>query len=285
MNAVAVAGKHRVVRARRFPIVIGFSFTVIGVVALSAALGSLLAPHNPNTQDVAHLLAKPSGAHWLGTDELGRDVFSRVVAGARTAFVGPLVVAVTAALFGSVLGVLAGFRGGRVDAVIMRYVDLMFALPGLVIVIAVVGAFGGGYWLAVAIFALLSTPIDIRLVRAATLEQTPRPYVEAARALGISNRRIMFRHIWPNVSSVVVAQLFLGFAAALVGLSALAFLGLGSSPSTPDWGQMLSTGPRDLFVNPASVLGPALAIVATATSMNLIGDWLYERLSSRGVTR
>jgi peptide/nickel transport system permease protein len=195
------------------------------------------------------------------------------------------VVALGAALAGSILGLLGGYYGGRTDALIMRYVDLMFALPGLVIVIAVAGAVGGGYWLAVALFILLSTPIDIRLVRGATLEQVPRQYVEAAKTLGLSDRRIMFRHIWPNVSSVVVAQLFLGFAQALVGLSALAFLGLTSSPSTPDWGQMVSNGAQVLFVNPAGVLAPAIAIVITATSMNLIGDWLYERLTARGLTR
>src|SRR5262249_48054392 len=141
------------------------------------------------------------------------------------------------------------------------------------------------YWLAVGLLVVLTTPFDTRVVRGATLEQVPRPYVEAAKTLGVSDRRIMALHIWPNVSATAVANTFLVFAASLVALSGLSFPGLGSPAGTPDWGLMLAEGRALLFANPVAALAPGAMIVLTATSMNLIGDWLYERLSSRGATR
>lgn len=260
-------------------------FLIVAGVVVMAVLGSVVAPYGPGAQNLAIALAKPSGAHWLGTDSLGRDVFSRLVAGARTAFIGPLVIAAGSMLLGNLLGLLAGYRGGRADAVIMRWVDLMWSLPGLLVIIVVAGALGGGYWQAVALLIVLTVPFDTRVVRGATLEQVPRPYVEAARALGVPGRRIMVLHIWPNVAPVAVANSFLVFAGSLGFLAGLSFLGLGVAPGTPDWGLMLAEGEQLLFANPVAVLAPGLMIVVTATSMNLIGDWLYERLSSPGTGR
>jgi peptide/nickel transport system permease protein len=282
---VASARESRAIRSRRISVVILCCFLVVSAVIVMAALGSLIAPQDPNEQNLSAVLAKPSGDHWLGTDALGRDVASRIIAGARSAFLGPFIIAVGSALLGSILGLLSGYYGGRTDSLLMRYVDLMFALPGLLVIIVVAGAFGGGYSLAVGLLVILTMPFDLRMVRGATLEQVPRPYVEAAKTLGVRDWRIMLLHIWPNVSSVVVAQIFLGFAGALVALSGLSFLGLGISPGTPDWGLMLSEGRTLLFANPIAVLAPAVAIVLTATSMNLIGDWSYERLQSRGANR
>jgi peptide/nickel transport system permease protein len=188
-------------------------------------------------------------------------------------------------VLGSILGLLAGYRGGLAEALIMRWVDLMWAVPGLLVIIVVAGAFGGGYWLAVALLIVLTTPFDTRVVRGATVEQVPRPYVEAARALGVSDRRIMFLHIWPNISPIVVANTFLIFASTLVALSGLSFLGVGSKPGTADWGLMLAEHRSLIFVNPVTSLAPGAMIALTATAVNLIGDWVYERLSSRGATR
>jgi peptide/nickel transport system permease protein len=255
------------------------------VVVVMVVFGSLVAPHDPGAQNPTAALARPGGVHWLGTDSLGRDVFSRLIAGARTAFVGPLVITAGSALGGNLLGLWAGYRGGRIDAVVMRWVDLMWSIPGLLVIIVVQGALGGGYWLAVALLLVLTIPFDTRVVRGATLEQAPRPYVEAARTLGVSDRRIMLAHIWPNVAPVAVANAFLVFATSLSTLAGLSFLGLGVSPGTPDWGLMVSEGIELLFANPVVVLAPAAMIVLTATSMNLIGDWCYERLASRGATR
>jgi peptide/nickel transport system permease protein len=272
-------------RRRRVNVVISLCILVVGGVVVMAILGSLIAPDDPNAQNLVIGLSKPSGAHWLGTDALGRDVFSRLISGARTAFVGPLVISAGSLVIGNFLGLLAGYRGGRVDSVIMRWVDLMWSIPSLLVIIVVAGALGGGYWLAVGLLVVLSVPFDTRIVRGSALEQTPRPYVEAAKTLGVSDWRIMLLHVWPNVSPVAVANTFLVFAGSLVALSGLSFLGLGVPPGTPDWGLMLAEGRDLLFANPVATLAPGAMIVITATSMNLIGDWLYEQLSSRGATR
>jgi peptide/nickel transport system permease protein len=272
-------------RRGRAPVLIMICFAIIAVVVVMVVFGSLIAPQNPNAQNPLNALAKPGGGHWLGTDSLGRDVFSRLIAGARTAFIGPLVIACSAMVLGNLLGLWAGYKGGRVDTVIMRWVDLMWSVPGLLVIIVVSGTLGGGYWLAVGLLVILTVPFDTRVVRAATLEQAPRPYVEAARTLGVPGWRIMTWHIWPNVSPVAVANAFLNFAGSLTAIAGLSFLGLGVAPGTPDWGLMLSEGLQDLFVNPVAVLAPGALIVLTATSMNLIGDWLQERLSSRGAVR
>jgi peptide/nickel transport system permease protein len=261
------------------------SCLVLAGIALMAIFGAHLAPQDPVTPHFDVTSAKPSGAHWLGTDGLGRDVFSRLIAGTRTAVEGPLVVAIGGIALGSVLGLIAGYRGGLVDSVISRLADLMLALPGLLVLIVVVGSLGGGYWLAIALLVALVAPGETRIVRGVTIEHAPRPYVEAARTLGVSDWRIMFLHIWPNIAATVVAQAFLTFAGVLVGLAGLSYLGLGVAPGTPNWGLMLSENQQLLFVNPVAALAPALLLVVTATAMNLVGDWLYERLSERGVTR
>ncbi|MCW2930558.1 MAG: transporter permease [Actinomycetia bacterium] len=278
-GVAAIVGRRRI--RVRSPL-IAFCWCFVGLVVLLAVTGSLLAPQSPSTQNLTAITGLPSAAHWFGTDALGRDVFSRIIAGAQTAFFGPLVIAVGSFVVGNVLGLLAGYRGGWIDAVIMRWVDMMWSIPSLLLLIVVAGVIGASYWPAVGILVVLTAPFDARVVRGATLEQVPRPYVEAAKTLGVSDRRIMLFHIWPNVSAVAVANTFLVFASSLVVLSGLSFLGLGVPPATPDWGLMLSQNLDLVFINPIATLAPGAMIVLTATSMNLIGDWLYERLSSRG---
>jgi peptide/nickel transport system permease protein len=270
---------------RRLSPVLVVSSSLLGLVVLLAIFGSVIAPQHPSAQDLVLGLSKPSGTHWFGTDVLGRDLFSRVIVGARAAVIGPVVISVGAMFLGNLLGLIAGFRGGAFDMVLMRWVDLMWSLPGLLVIVVVGGALGGGYWAAVSLLVVLSAPFDARMVRGATLEQVPRPYVEAAKTLGLSQLRIMVFHIWPNLWPVVVSTTCLQFAASLVALSGLSFLGVGAAPGTPDWGLMVAENQSLLFANPLAVLAPALAIVLTATAMNLLGDWLYERLCGSGMTR
>jgi peptide/nickel transport system permease protein len=277
--------RRRVRRARgTSPLVIA-SFLFIGLVVVSAVIAPWIAPYDPRGQNLLLILAKPGSAHWLGTDQLGRDTFSRLLVGARNALVGPLIIATVSLVVGNFLGLLAGYRGGKVDATIMRWVDLMWAIPALLVILVTVSAVGGGYWLAVGLLCILTIPFDTRVVRGATLEQVPRPYVEAAKTLGVSDRRIMLQHIWPNVAPTAIANAFLVFAGSLVTLAGLAYLGLGVMPGTPDWGLMLADNQPLLFANPAAELAPAIALVLTATAMNLIGDWTYDYLSSRGASR
>ena len=265
--------------------VIWLSFVVVAGVLVMAAFGALLAPQSPSAQHLAIINAPPTGAHWLGTDALGRDVFSRVIAGARTAFFGPLVIAAASFVLGNLLGLFAGYRGGLADAIIMRWVDFMWSLPALVVLIVVAGAVGSSYWLAVVVLIVLTVPFDTRVIRGATLEQVPRPYVEAAKTLGVPRWKIMLFHVWPNISPVAVANTCLVFAGSLVTLAGLEFLGLGLPPGTPDWGLMLSQNEALLFTNPLATIAPGVMLVLTAIAMNLIGDWLYEQLTSRGVGR
>jgi len=265
--------------------VIWLSFVVVAGVLVMAVFGALLAPQSPSAEHLAIVTAPPSGAHWLGTDALGRDVFSRVIAGARTAFFGPLVIAAASFVLGNLLGLFAGYRGGLADAIIMRWVDFMWSLPALVVLIVVAGAVGSSYWLAVVVLIVLTVPFDTRVIRGATLEQVPRPYVEAAKTLGVPRWKIMLFHVWPNISPVAVANTCLVFAGSLVTLAGLEFLGLGLPPGTPDWGLMLSQNEALLFTNPLATIAPGVMLVLTAIAMNLIGDWLYEQLTSRGVGR
>jgi peptide/nickel transport system permease protein len=274
-------------RVRRHAVspVIWLSFVIVAGVLAMAVFGALLAPQNPAAQNLAIVTAPPSAAHWLGTDALGRDVLSRVIAGSRTAFFGPLVIAAASFLLGNLLGLFAGYRGGLADAVIMRWVDFMWSLPALVILIVLAGTVGSSYWLAVGALIVLTVPFDTRVIRGATLEQVPRPYVEAAKTLGVPRWKIMLFHVWPNVSPVAVANTCLVFAGSLVTLAGLEFLGLGLPPGTPDWGLMLSQNEALLFTNPLATIAPGVMIVLTAIAMNLIGDWLFEQLTSRGAGR
>jgi peptide/nickel transport system permease protein len=269
-------------RRRLPPVSAIFAMVVLFVAVVCAIAGPQLAPHEPSAQDLTATLESSSADHPLGTDDFGRDVLSRLMAGARSALVGPLLIALGAMVIGSVFGLLAGYRGGRTDSVIMRVVDLIYSIPALLIVIVIAGVVGGGYYLAVGLLTLLFAPNDTRLIRAATLEQRPRPYVEAAQALGLSDGRVMVRHIWPNVLPVIVANSFLTFAFALVSIAGLSFVGVGIDPSTPDWGRMLFESRELIFTNAWTAIAPAIAIVLTALSMNLLGDWMFETLSDHG---
>lgn len=255
------------------------------VIVVLAAFGSLLAPYPPDAQDLLFALTGPSPEHLLGTDELGRDILSRIMVGTRSPVLGALAIAAGAMLISTTLGLIAGYVGGRTEAVTMRGVDLMLALPPLLIAIVVVGVLAGGYWVAVVLLALLFAPWDIRIIRGVTLEQRPRPYVEAAKVMGLSAPRIMTSHILPNILPLVVVNLCLDFTYGLVTLAGLSFVGIGVSPGDPDWGRMLFENRGLLTDNPWAALGPAFMIMFTAAAANVIGDWAYEKIEARGKAR
>ena len=274
-------GEAALVRPRRTSVTVWIAMAFVAMAIVCAAFGRQIAPYPPNEQDLLLGDSPPSAEHWAGTDLLGRDVLSRTIVGARTALVGPAVVAAGAFAIATILGLWAGYVGGATDSLVMRWVDFMFALPGPLIAIVIVGVVGGGFWTAVAVLVVLFTAPDTRIVRSAVLEQRPLPYIEAARTLGIPRRRIMFRHIFPNILPLIAAYVVLDFAFALVSLAALSFLGLGVPPGTPDWGRMLFENRTLLLTNPMAALLPAAAIVVTAACINIIGDWTYERMSAQ----
>jgi peptide/nickel transport system permease protein len=271
------------VTRRRVPAIILGALVFIGLVVACALFSSRIAPMSPSQQDLLLGATPPGNGHLLGTDQLGRDVLSRIVYGSRTALIGPTLVALGGFTIAVLLGLPAGYLGGRVDTLVMRWVDLMYSLPSLLITVVIVGILGGGYALAVLLLIVLFSPADTRIVRAEALRQRSLPYIEALRTLGVSRRRIIFRHIGPNALPILVAYVFLDFGFALVALSGLSFLGVGVAPGDTDWGRMLFENRTILFVNPWAAIAPGVAIVLTAVSMNLVGDWLYEHaVRSRG---
>ncbi|MEO3860183.1 ABC transporter permease [Acrocarpospora sp. B8E8] len=269
---------------RRPPLLVLAALAVLAGAGIAAAFGPWLVP-GATAQDLMTGIIGPGPGHPLGTDDLGRDVLQLLIAGARTALPGALTVAVGSMIIGNLLGLAAGYLGGWVDALTMRWADLMFSLPALLVAIVVAGVLGGGYVLAIAVLVVLFAPTDTRAVRGAVLEQRHRPYVEAALLKNLSSWRIMTRHIWPNVAPVTLASAFVNFAYALVSLSSLSFLGLGVPAGSPDWGRTLADNRTQLIANPWAVIAPGLAIMATAAALNVVGDWLHERVDRRGRAR
>lgn len=269
-------------RRPRVPILVALASLFLLLILVLMAFGTWIAPHNPDEQNLLLNVSPPIHGYLLGTDQLGRDVLSQVIVATRIAVIGPVCVALGTVLLGATLGVVAGYRGGVLDTIANRLADLMYALPSLLVIIVIVGVVGGGYWFAVIVLAVLGIPGEIRLCRSATMVQARLPYVEAARTLGLSSRRIMARHLLPNIMPTVIATFLLDFVGALIGLSGLAYLGLGVPPGTPDWGSMLQDGQALLTTNPWLSLAPGIMIALTATSVTLIGDWLYDRFSTEG---
>lgn len=282
MSLVASSPATAPTRRRRLtaPVMVWLSLLFVALVIVLAIIGPLFTL-SPTDQDLYAISAMPGGVHWLGTDELGRDVLARLVTGAKTAIIGPFIVAFVGLIVSSLVGIYAGYTGGLADNVIMRIVDFIVALPGLLIAIVLVSVLGGGYWLAIAVLSLLNVQGDIRIVRGATLKERRLTYVEAARAVGVPPARVMYWHIFPNLLALLASTFAIDFGGALVALAGLAFLGLGAEIGSPEWGSMLAEGQALLFGNPAAALAPAVAIILLAIAVNLIGDWVYDRYTGQ----
>jgi peptide/nickel transport system permease protein len=268
-------------RHRPTPLV-WIALAILVIVVIFAVFGRLIAPQNPSLQNLANTGASPSGADWLGTDTLGRDILSRVLAGSGQALIGPLAIALGAMAISVVAGIWAGYTGGWFESATMRLVDVGYALPPLLVALVLAGVVGGGYWLGVGVLLVLFSPYDVRIIRSVTLEQRGLPYIEAARTLGLSRVRIMTRHILPNIVPYMIVDLCLDFAFALVTLSGLSYLGLGAPPGSPDWGRMLSDNQSLIFGDPLGALAPGILILLTAASVNIVGDWVAERMAASG---
>lgn len=267
---------------RRAPwtiVVVGMFLLAVAVLAVA---GGMLFPDAMRQDILASLLPAGTDGHPLGTDELGRDILAMTIAGTASSVVGPVLVAVGSMVCGIVLGTLAGYQRGWLDFLISRWTDLLLALPVLLAAIVVSGVLGGGYAVTVILLIVLFSPSDIRIVRAGVLEQTARPYIEAAQMLSLSRWRVMFRHILPNVSTLIITNVMLNTAFALVAFSSLSFLGVGVAPGVADWGRQLTDNRAIMFDNPAAVVVPALLIILVACAVNILGDWLGERLSRTG---
>jgi peptide/nickel transport system permease protein len=232
-------------------------------------------------QDIMAGSLKPfSPGHPLGTDTLGRDVLKLTIAGTRSALLGPIVIAAGSIVIGLVLGSAAGWFGGILDRIISRYADLTLSLPSLLLAIVAAGVIGGGYWVSVVVLMILYSPFDIRIIRSAVLAERNKPYIEAALVLKLSSFRIVFRHIFPNIALIIFVNFFLNIGSGIVSMSSLSYLGLGVSPQDADWGRQLLDGRELMYTNPAAVLSAGLAIIFTATAINIVGNWFAERNAS-----
>jgi peptide/nickel transport system permease protein len=259
----------------------GFGLAVVaGVVAL-ALVGPALVPGSPTRQDHDAVLAPPGGGHLLGTDELGRDLLTRLVYGVRPSLAAGAIAVGLALVLGVPMGLLAGHSGGWLDEVLMRVADALWSFPGLVLAIAVAAILGPGLANAMVAIGIVYAPVFARLVRGQTVAVREHEYVEAARAVGASDPRIMARYVWPNVSPPVLVQSSLMLGQAILFEAALSFLGLGVQPPAPAWGSMLRTAYQYIEVDPWYALFPGAAIFVTVLAFNLLGDGLREALDPR----
>jgi peptide/nickel transport system permease protein len=269
----------RAPRARRANTTFLVSGGIVAVMTLAAVLAPLIAPFPPDQVDLGAVHAGPSAAHWLGTDALGRDLLSRLIYGARTALLGPLLVVLTSTVLGILMGLLAGWRGGWLDAVLGRIFDVVFAFPSLLIAIMAVALFGKGLVAPVIAMSIAYMPFVARLTRSLVTAERSRPYVAAYRVQGFGGAWIAFRRVLPNVTPIVGAQSTLNFGYVLAELAALSFLGLGVQAPTADWGAMINEAQAGLiggYFLPALV--PALAVVVVVVAVNVIGEELSDRI-------
>lgn len=254
---------------------------VIVALLLVALLAPWLATHDPVRQDLVNALQAPSAQHWLGTDEYGRDVYSRLVYGARITLYIISMVAVLVGPVGLAIGVMAGYFGGRIEAILMRITDIFISFPSLIMALAFVAAMGPGLEHAVLAIALTSWPPIARLARAETLSLRNADFIHAVRLQGASSARILFRHIAPLCLSSVAVRLSMNMAGVILTAAGLGFLGLGAQPPVPEWGAMISTGRNYMLECWWLVAAPGAAIFIVSLAFNLLGDGLRDVLDPR----
>jgi peptide/nickel transport system permease protein len=264
---------------RRRASMIGLAVVVI--VALAALLAPLIAPYDPAQQSWSAVRRPPTAAHWFGTDELGRDILSRIIHGARASMLAGVVSVSIAIAIGVPFGMAAGYLGGRIDQAISRVADAMLACPFLILAIALAAFLGPSLTNAMLAIGVTATPLFVRLTRGQVISLRAHDYVDAARSIGASHWRVAFRHILPNVLPALMVQATLTLASAITSEASLSFLGLGQQPPAPSWGSMLNSAQRSLAVAPWIAVWPGAAIFITVLSFNLLGDGLRDALDPR----
>lgn len=257
------------------------AFVIIIVLLVLAVLGPVISPYDPTLPDYNEVLQPPSAKHLLGTDEFGRDVLSRIINGARLSMSVSLSSVFIGSLIGTFFGLTAGYYGGRYDSLVMRACDVMFAFPGILQAIAIIAIVGPGLQNVVIAVAVYTVPVFIRIVRGSTLALKNMMYVEAAKAMGIPDRRIIWKHIFPGTFSIVLVYFTMRIGSAILIAASLSFLGLGAQPPLPEWGAMLSSGREYLMSAPHAALFPGLAILITCLAFNLFGDGLRDALDRK----
>lgn len=260
-----------------------FGLTVLTIMVLTAAFANVILDYEDDavTQDLSNRYMFPGKGHIFGTDHFGRDLFARIVFGARISlFVGIAVIAISLA-FGAIIGASAGYYGGKIDNVLMRIMDIFLAIPQTLMAIAIVTALGTGIFNLLIALSIAQIPRFARVVCAAVLMVRGQDFVEAARACGTSNSRIILKHILPNAFGPIMVEATLSVASTILNITALSFVGLGIQPPTPEWGSMMSEAKDQMRYYPYLVVIPGIFIVLTVMSLNLIGDGLRDALDPR----
>lgn len=258
-----------------------FSFVLIVLMVLAAVLAPFLTPYDENSMDLLHRLSAPSAAHLLGTDEGGRDELTRLLYGARVSLLIGVVPALLSLLLGSLLGVIAGYRGGIVDTLIMRTADVTLAFPSMLLAMVIMYSLGGGIVNVFLTLTLVSWANVARVVRAQTLKLKNSEFVEAARVIGVSKDKIMRRHILPNCLPTLLVLFTLNIPASILTESSLSFLGLGIQPPNASWGLMINTGRQYLYSAPWLCFAPGAAIMLIVLAFNFLGNGLLDVLDPR----
>jgi peptide/nickel transport system permease protein len=254
---------------------------VLALIAIITAIFPQILPHDPYNQDLTKSFVAPNSQYWFGTDQLGRDIFSRIMVGTRISLtVGLLAVAISLTI-GVCVGSVAGYLGGKVDAFIMRIMDIMLSIPSILLAIAFMAALGQGIDKAIIAISLVSIPEYARIVRGEILSVKENDYVQAAKVVGNRDGRIIFRHILPNVLSSIIVRATLGISSAILDAAALGFLGLGVQPPAAEWGDMLGRARGFIFQSPYTLIFPGLAITLTVLAFNLLGDGLRDALDPK----
>ena len=261
-------------RRNRFALV-GTVFIVF--IAFMAVFAPIVSTHDPNAQSLRKRM-KPPAEHWLGTDELGRDFYSRLVYGARVSLFVGIVGTAAGVISGTIVGLISGFFGGTTDTLIMRVIDIMYAFPGIVLAILIVAVLGPSLLNLIIVLAIWAVPSLSRIVRGNVLSLREQDYAEAARALGAGRMRIMFNHLLPNTLAPIIVYATLAVAGSILTTAALGFLGLGVQPPQAEWGNILSNGRQYLRKAPLLMIFPGALIFMTVMSINLIGDALRDAL-------
>ncbi len=257
------------------------SLAFILVILFMGILAPYIVPYDAATPDYTALLQGPSPEHWWGTDEFGRDVFSRLMVGTRLSVFTALAAVTIGTVIGAVLGLLAGYYGGIIESVVMRGADILFAFPDILLAIAVVAIIGPGVINVVIAVAVFTVPSVARLARSATLTEKEALYVEVARSLGCRDRRILWVHIFPGAVQSLIVNFTMRIGTAILAAASLSFLGFGANVTEPEWGAMLSQGRNYLVTAPHIVLFPGILIFLTVLAFNLLGDGLRDTLDPK----
>lgn len=250
--------------------------TIVLVIILVLAAVGVGHYHAAQTPDYNSILKPPSAKHWFGTDEFGRDIFQRVLYGAHMSVIVGLASVLVGSVIGTALGLMAGYYGGWRETMIMRLTDILLAFPGIVLAIGIMAVLGSGMLNVIIAVAIFTVPIFVRLVQGSTLSVKEMAYIEAARTVGVGDYRIIMKYLLPNIISTVMVYFTMRIGTAILIAASLGFLGLGVSPSEPEWGAMLNAAQEYMRVAPWTILAPGLSILVTVIAFNLLGDGLRD---------